>query len=213
MKSPSVEQLKKLAKKNSITYSGLKKSSLMSKLRRHGVKVPAKRASVGVKRSLPKRSKSRRKSVKPPKRVSPKRVSPKRASPKRVSTKRASPKRVSTKRASPKRVSTKRASPKRASSKRASPKRASKVPWAGWAAVKPSTRERTVMLEKCGTKCFLGPNKSFPICAKNTCKIDNRGVWAAYVRARQWGSPKSNPSMGRSTYQKIALSAKSRLKL
>ena len=188
MKSPSVEQLKKLAKKNSITYSGLKKSSLMSKLRRHGVKVPAKRASVGVKRSLPKRSKSRRKSVKPPKRVSPKR-------------------------ASPKRVSTKRASPKRASSKRASPKRASKVPWAGWAAVKPSTRERTVMLEKCGTKCFLGPNKSFPICAKNTCKIDNRGVWAAYVRARQWGSPKSNPSMGRSTYQKIALSAKSRLKL
>ena len=198
MKSPSVEQLKKLAKKNSITYSGLKKSSLMSKLRRHGVKVPAKRASVGVKRSLPKRSKSRRKSVKPSK---------------RVSTKRASPKRVSTKRASPKRVSTKRASPKRASSKRASPKRASKVPWAGWAAVKPSTRERTVMLEKCGTKCFLGPNKSFPICAKNTCKIDNRGVWAAYVRARQWGSPKSNPSMGRSTYQKIALSAKSRLKL
>ena len=198
MKSPSVEQLKKLAKKNSITYSGLKKSSLMSKLRRHGVKVPAKRASVGVKRSLPKRSKSRRKSVKPPKRVSPK---------------RASPKRVSTKRASPKRASPKRASPKRVSTKRASPKRASKVPWAGWAAVKPSTRERTVMLEKCGTKCFLGPNKSFPICAKNTCKIDNRGVWAAYVRARQWGSPKSNPSMGRSTYQKIALSAKSRLKL
>jgi uncharacterized protein YecT (DUF1311 family) len=73
------------------------------------------------------------------------------------------------------------------------------------------------MLKKCGKKCFLGPDKSFPICAKGTCKVNDKGLNAAYVRAKQWGqSPKkykgkSKPTMSRSVYQKIARSAKSRL--
>jgi hypothetical protein len=51
--------------------------------------------------------------------------------------------------------------------------------WSGWKKVKPSARERTMMKTKCGKKCFLGPNKSFPICNKGTCKINKKGVWAA----------------------------------
>ena len=46
-----------------------------------------------------------------------------------------------------------------------------RVPWAGWSRDAPGTHARTVMLRKCGRKCFLGPNKSFPICTKGTCKI------------------------------------------
>ena len=46
----------------------------------------------------------------------------------------------------------------------------------------------------------MGPGKSFPICARldatgaggaggaGTCKIDRRGVQAAYSRAREWAS-------------------------
>ena len=56
----------------------------------------------------------------------------------------------------------------------------------GWKKQKPSARERTTMLQQCGQKCFLGPNKSFPICTKKTCKINRRGVQSAYIRARQW---------------------------
>jgi len=73
------------------------------------------------------------------------------------------------------------------------------------------------MLKNCGKKCFLGPDKSFPICTKNTCKVNNKGIYAAYVRAKQWGgSPKkykgnSKPTMKQGTYQKIARSAKARL--
>lgn len=55
----------------------------------------------------------------------------------------------------------------------------------GWAKQSPGNHQRTVMLQKCGKKCFLGPNKSFPICAKNTCKVNKKGVAAAYVRARE----------------------------
>ena len=51
---------------------------------------------------------------------------------------------------------------------------------------KPGFHQRTVMLRKCGRKCFLGPKKSFPICKKNTCKISSKGVYAAYIRARQY---------------------------
>jgi hypothetical protein len=54
----------------------------------------------------------------------------------------------------------------------------------GW--ISPSTRERTRMLSRCGKKCFLGPNKSFPICSRNSCKINNKGLYSAYVRARQY---------------------------
>ena len=55
-----------------------------------------------------------------------------------------------------------------------------------WKDEKPSRRQRTIMLNKCGKKCFLGKNISFPICKKNTCKISVKGVHAAYVRARQY---------------------------
>ena len=58
----------------------------------------------------------------------------------------------------------------------------------GWKNLCPGTHQRTVMLNKCGKKCFLGPNKSFPICAKNTCKVNSKGVYAAYMRARQYSS-------------------------
>lgn len=58
----------------------------------------------------------------------------------------------------------------------------------GWKNQQPGTHQRTVMLQKCGKKCFLGPNKSFPICKKNTCKISSQGVYAAYIRARQYSS-------------------------
>ena len=60
------------------------------------------------------------------------------------------------------------------------------VPWKGWSQEKPSHGERTVMRHKCGSKCFLGPGTSFPICKKNTCRVSQKGISAAYVRARQW---------------------------
>ena len=65
-----------------------------------------------------------------------------------------------------------------------------KLSSAGWAKQAPGTHERTVMKKKCGSKCFLGPiNEScFPICVKGTCKINTKGIYAAYVRAREYGS-------------------------
>jgi len=59
------------------------------------------------------------------------------------------------------------------------------VPWRGWKRENPNQHQRTVMLKKCGKKCFLGTRKSFPICKKNTCTVSKKGVYAAYVRARQ----------------------------
>ena len=56
----------------------------------------------------------------------------------------------------------------------------------GWKRQAPSFHQRTVMLKKCGKKCFLGKDKSYPICRKNTCKIEKKGVYAAYVRSRQY---------------------------
>ena len=56
----------------------------------------------------------------------------------------------------------------------------------GWKNEKPGYHQRTVMLQKCGRKCFLGPKKSFPICKKYTCKISRQGVQSAYIRARQY---------------------------
>ncbi len=55
----------------------------------------------------------------------------------------------------------------------------------GWKTQKPGYHQRTVMMKRCGKKCFLGPNKSYPICKKNTCKISKQGVYSAYIRARQ----------------------------
>ena len=134
-------------------------------------------------------------------------------------SRRKSPKRKSkSRRKSPKRKSkSRRKSPKRKSPKRKSKSRRRKSPGAGWSKLAPNSSERTTMLKKCGKKCFLGPDKSFPICAKGTCKVNDKGLHAAYVRAKQWGkSPqkykgKSKPTMSRSVYQKIARSAKSRL--
>jgi hypothetical protein len=59
------------------------------------------------------------------------------------------------------------------------------VPWKGWKRENPNQHQRTVMLKKCGKKCFLGTRKSFPICKKNTCTVSKKGVYAAYVRALQ----------------------------
>ena len=58
----------------------------------------------------------------------------------------------------------------------------------GWKNEKPGYLERRVMLKKCGKKCFLGTKKSFPICRKNTCKVSPKGVYSAYIRARQYSS-------------------------
>jgi hypothetical protein len=56
----------------------------------------------------------------------------------------------------------------------------------GWKKEQPGFHQRTIMLKKCGKKCFLGPEKKYPICKKNTCKISSKGVYSAYIRARQY---------------------------
>ena len=56
----------------------------------------------------------------------------------------------------------------------------------GWKKEKPGYHQRTVMLKRCGRKCFLGPKKSYPICKKNTCKVSPKGVYSAYIRASQY---------------------------
>ena len=56
----------------------------------------------------------------------------------------------------------------------------------GWKNQKPGYHQRTVMLKRCGRKCFLGPKKSYPICSKNTCKVNPKGVYSAYIRSRQF---------------------------
>ena len=58
-------------------------------------------------------------------------------------------------------------------------------PAKGWRKEKPGYHQRTVMLAKCGQKCFLSKHKKYPICRKNTCKRSQKGVHAAYSRARQ----------------------------
>jgi hypothetical protein len=61
----------------------------------------------------------------------------------------------------------------------------------GWSRLSPNLKQRTAMLKKCGKKCFLGTKKSFPICTKNTCKINRKGIHAAYVRAREFSGTRS----------------------
>ena len=55
----------------------------------------------------------------------------------------------------------------------------------GWKVASPARgRERSAMKKKCGSKCFLSPVKNgYPICARNTCKPDCRGIISAKVRA------------------------------
>lgn len=88
------------------------------------------------------------------------------------------------------------------------------VPWAGWSKVAPDEKQRKELLYKCGRKCFLGPGTSFPVCAKNSCKINKKGVYAAYVRSRQWGKKpssykgKSRPTRKQSVYNNVSRKAK-----
>lgn len=55
----------------------------------------------------------------------------------------------------------------------------------GWGRMQPGYHQRTVMLRKCGRNCFLGPGKSYPICTRNTCRVNPKGVQAAFNRSRQ----------------------------
>ena len=56
----------------------------------------------------------------------------------------------------------------------------------GWKDQKPGYHDRTIMMENCGEKCFLGPKKSFPICTRGTCKRNRKGLYAAYMRAEEY---------------------------
>jgi hypothetical protein len=56
----------------------------------------------------------------------------------------------------------------------------------GWKKEKPGYHQKTVMLKSCGKKCFLGPGKSYPICTKNTCKVNPKGLYSALIRSRQF---------------------------
>jgi hypothetical protein len=95
----------------------------------------------------------------------------------------------------------------------------------GWAKLSPKGRGRTRMYKKCGQKCFLGKktsgNKrypSFPICAKGTCRVNTKGLHAAYVRAKQWGNKTSSykgrarPRFSRKVYKRIASKARTLLR-
>jgi hypothetical protein len=77
----------------------------------------------------------------------------------------------------------------------------------GWSKSKPSSKQRTAMLKKCGKKCFLGTKKSFPICSKNTCKINRKGIHAAYVRAREYESITGTRNKRQNKYRAIAKKA------
>ena len=76
-----------------------------------------------------------------------------------------------------------------------------------WRTQKPSYHQKTIMLKNCGKKCFLGTKKSFPICSKNTCKINRKGIHAAYVRAREYESITGTRSKRCKKYKEIARKA------
>jgi len=76
-----------------------------------------------------------------------------------------------------------------------------------WSKQKPSYRERSNMMRTCGKKCFLGPRKSFPICTRNTCKINRKGVYAAYIRANEFKTIK-----GTRKYYNISVKARKLLR-
>ena len=85
------------------------------------------------------------------------------------------------------------------------------VPWRGWSKEQPSVHQRTVMLKKCGKKCFLGPGTSFPICTCGTCFQNRRGVQSAYSRAREWAAitaKKKHTSENAKAYRKYVEVAK-----
>lgn len=61
-------------------------------------------------------------------------------------------------------------------------------PWKGWGKDSPNIHARTNMMAHCPNSCFLGAKKTFPICKRGTCKISTKGVYSAYIRARQYSS-------------------------
>lgn len=73
----------------------------------------------------------------------------------------------------------------------------------GWSKQQPGYHQRTVMMKKCGKKCFLGPNKTFPICTKNTCKVNKKGVYSALIRSKEWATIR-----GTRKFKQIASKAK-----
>jgi len=75
-----------------------------------------------------------------------------------------------------------------------------------WSKQQPGYHERTVMMKNCGQKCFLGPNKTFPICTKNTCKRNRKGIYAAYIRANEYITIKGSPK-----YRRISVKARKML--
>ena len=78
------------------------------------------------------------------------------------------------------------------------------IHWSGWKTKSPNVKQRQIMLKKCGRKCFLGPKVSFPICNKNTCKKNKKGVYAAYIRSRQYRkSNKKNYAISKKAFKII----------
>ena len=76
-----------------------------------------------------------------------------------------------------------------------------------WSKQQPGYHDRTVMMKECGKKCFLGPNKTFPICTRNTCKRNRKGIYAAYIRSNEYKTIK-----GSVKYRRISQKAKRLLK-
>jgi hypothetical protein len=63
----------------------------------------------------------------------------------------------------------------------------------GWDDRAPMTKkERAKVAKKCGSRCFAGPNRSYPMCSKDSrvCGTDCMGARAAFSRARQYKKPK-----------------------
>jgi hypothetical protein len=67
----------------------------------------------------------------------------------------------------------------------------------GWKKEQPNYHQKTLMIKRCGKKCFLGTKKRYPICKKNTCKISTKGVYSAYIRARQYHDKKISKKANR----------------
>jgi len=85
----------------------------------------------------------------------------------------------------------------------------------GWAKQQPGYHDRTVMFKTCGQTCFLGPRKTFPICTRNTCKVNRKGLYAAYIRAEEYktlsGLGKTKKDKGNSKYYRISSKARTLL--
>ena len=93
-------------------------------------------------------------------------------------------------------------------------KKVSRNPWDGWSKLSPNYKQKTTMKKNCGKKCFWGVEKSFPVCKKNTCRKSRKGVWAAYIRAKQMQSKKTKKLIKKkNNYTRIINKARKFLKL